>query len=140
MDFIQYQIMKLEYLDDISDGGKYKEVVSEKLIRLYDFGQEQTTQLIDLLYQRLIIEKQSLHLTNVDFIEPVNCNLTLQVSSIDKGIMKTDKTAFFICSLPEQTYLTASERMKAAANSGYNWLCHTSNDGIDFLYSSGGTW
>jgi len=30
--------------------------------------------------------------------------------------------------------------MKAAAEIGYNWLCDTSTDNIDFLYSTGGTW
>ena len=132
--------MKLEYLDDISDGGKYKDVVSENLIRLYDFGQKETTQLIDLIYQRIIIDKQSLDLTTLDFIKSVNCHLILQVSSSDNGVMQTDRPSFFTCRLTEQTFITAIEYMKAAADSGYNWLCDTSSDDIDFLYSAGGTW
>jgi hypothetical protein len=132
--------MKLEYLDDISDGGKYKGVVSENLIRLYDFGQIETTKLVELIYQRLIVDKQDLDLTTVDFIEPINCHLTLQISSADKGIMKIGRSGSFICELTEQSYITAIEYMKAAADSGYNWLCDTSADDIDFLYSAGGTW
>jgi hypothetical protein len=132
--------MKLEYLDNISDGGKYKDVVSENLIRLYDFEQKETKQLIELIYQRLIIGKQNIDLKTLDFIQPVNCHLTLQVSSSDKGIMKTDSPNFFTCRLTKQTFITAIEYMKAATDSGYNWLCDTSSDDIDFLYSAGGTW
>jgi hypothetical protein len=139
-DFSQNQTMKLEYLDDISDSGKYKDVVSENLIRLYDFGQKETTHLVKLVYQRLILDKQSLDLTTTDFIQPINCRVTLQLSSSDEGVIKTDDPNSFICKLTEQTYITAIEYMKAAADSGYNWLCDTSSDDIDFLYSSGGTW
>jgi hypothetical protein len=138
--FIQNQPMKLEYLDDISEGGKYKDGVSENLIRLYDFGQKETTQLVNLIYQRLIVDKQSLDLTTIDFIEPINCHVTLQLSSSDEGVIKTDKADIFIVKLMEQTYITATEYMNAAADNGYNWLCDTSTDDIDFLYSTGGTW
>jgi len=132
--------MKLEYLDDLSYSGKYKDVVSDNLIRLYDFRQNETADLVDLIYQRLIVDKQSLDLTTVDFIQSINCRVTLQLSSSDEGVIKTDKPDFFICKLTQQTYITAIDYMKAAAESGYNWLCDTSKDDIDFLYSSGGTW
>lgn len=134
------QTMKLEYLDDISEGGKYKGVVSENLIRIYDFAQMETTQLINLIYQRLIVDKQSLDLTTIDFIEPINCHVTLQLSSSDEGVVKTTQAGIFICKLKEQAYITAIEFMKAAADGGHNWLCDTSVDDIDFLYSAGGTW
>ena len=131
--------MKLEYLDDISNGGKFKDVVSENLIRLYDFDQKETTLLIKLIYQRLILDNQSVDLAAADFIQPINCHLNLQLASIDEGVVKTDKDNFFICKLTAQTYVTATEYMKAI-DSGYNWLCDTSDDNIDFLYSAGGTW
>ena len=132
--------MKLEYLDDISEEGKYKDVVSENLIRLYDFGQKETTQLVNLIYQRLILDKQSLDLTTVDFIQPINCHVTLRLSSSDEGVIKTVIADVFICKLTEQTYIRAIEYLKAATDNGYNWLCDTSTDEIDFLYSAGGTW
>jgi hypothetical protein len=131
--------MKLDYLSDISDRGKYTDVVSENLIRLFDFEQTQTKQLADLIYQRLIVDKQALDLATVDFIESINCQLTLQASSTDKGIMKTDRPNSFICEPTEQTYIVATEYMKAV-DSGHNWLCDTSADNVDFLYSAGGTW
>ena len=132
--------MKLEYLDNISDSGRYKNVVSENLIRLYDFNQKETKELADLIYQKIIVDKEKLELTSIEFIKPVNCQLTLQLSTFDKGITKTDNEDLFMCDLTQQSYLTAIECMKAAADGGYNWLCDTSNDNIDFLYSIGGTW
>jgi hypothetical protein len=54
--------MKLEYLDNICDGGKFKQVVSDNLIRLYDFDESQTTVFAQASYQTLIIEKQVLNL------------------------------------------------------------------------------
>jgi hypothetical protein len=131
--------MKVEYLDDMTDGGKFKDVTSENLIRLFDFNENQTADLSLKIYQTLIIDKQKLDLSNVTFIELVNCKLILQLSSSDKGILRTDKPNTFTCDLTEETYKTAIEIMKAV-DSGYNWLCDTSDDNIDFLYSPGGTW
>lgn len=131
--------MKLEYLDDISDDVKYKDVVSENLIRLYDFNKKETTELADIIYKRLICDKETLDLSNLAFIVPLNCQLILQLATVDKGILKTDEPNIFICYLTEQAYLRAIEFMKGV-DSGYNWLCDTSNDDIDFLYSAGGTW
>jgi hypothetical protein len=131
--------MKLEYLDDISDGGKYKDVVSENLIRLYDFNRSETIELANAIYKRLICDKEKLDLLSLDFIKPLNCQLNFQLSTIDKGILKTDEPNVFVCYLTEKAYLTAIELMNAV-DSGYNWLCDTSNDDIDFLYSAGGTW
>lgn len=131
--------MKVEYLNDMTDGGKYKQVVSENLIRLYDFDTNQTTEFAKLVFQTLIVGKQKLDLSSVEFIEPVNCQLIFQLSLVDKGILKTDKPNIFTCDLTEQSFTTAIEFMKAT-DSGYNWLCDTSDDNIDFLYSPGGTW
>ncbi|RYE59103.1 MAG: hypothetical protein EOP48_01975 [Sphingobacteriales bacterium] len=131
--------MKVEYLDDMTDGGKFKNVTSENLIRLFDFDQIQTADLTTEIYQKLIINKAKLDLSNLAFIELVNCKLVLQVSSSDKGILRTEEPNTFTCDLTEETYKTAIEKMKAI-DSGYNWLCDTSDDNIDFLYSSGGTW
>jgi hypothetical protein len=131
--------MKLEYLDDISDGGKYKGIVSENLVRLYDFDQKETGRLIDIIHQTLIVDKQKLDLSNLDFVIPVNCHLVLQLSPVDKGITKTDKPNVFNCDMTEQSFITAIELMKVVGD-GFNWLCDTSNDNIDFLYSAGGTW
>ena len=132
--------MKLEYLNNISDGGKYKDVVAENLIRLYDFTKNETEALANHLQQSLLINKQHLNLYSIDFIEPLNCQLFFQLGSLDMGIKKTDKPNVFICELTESTFTNMIGLMKAVSDSGYNWLCDTSADNIDFLYSAGGTW
>jgi hypothetical protein len=110
------------------------------LIRLYNFKDEETKQLVNLVYQKLIVDKQSLDLTTVDFIQPINCQVTLTLSSSDEGVIRSGKANFFICKLTETAYLAAIEYMRATAGDGYTWLCDTSRDDIDFLYSAGGTW
>ncbi|MBC7417323.1 MAG: hypothetical protein H7325_04115 [Pedobacter sp.] len=131
--------MKVEFLKDMTNGGKYKQVTSENLIRLFDFDQTQTSDFTSEIYHSLIIDKQYLDLSNLAFIELVNCKLVLQLSSSDKGILKTDEPNRFTCELTEETYKAAIKIMKAVG-SGYDWLCDTSDDNIDFLYSPGGTW
>jgi hypothetical protein len=131
--------MKLEYLEDISDGGRYKQVASENLIRLYDFDESQTSELTRLISQHLLADKQDLDLVNARFLEPINCQLILRLSAVDKGILKTEKPGVFTCSLSEKSYTTLIEIMKSVSG-GHNWLCETSDDNIDFLYSPGGTW
>jgi len=132
--------MKLEYLDDMSDGGVYKNVISENLIRLYEFEEPETSRLADLIHHQLIVNKHSVNLSDLDFIKPINCNLILEVSSIDRGILKNGQLNHFTCLLMEQAYKDVIERIKLVGNGNYNWLCDTSIDKIDFLYSSDGTW
>ena len=130
--------MKLEFLSDISNGGQFREIVSDNLVRLYDFTQKQTEVLTDLIYQNLIVERRVLDLSTVEFIQQVNCRLVLQVTLHDNGILKTSDPDLFTCNLTEQSYRKLIEIMKAAAD--YNWLCERSDDDIDFLYSVGGWW
>jgi len=89
--------MKLEYLEDLLAGGKYDSVVSENLIRLYDFSITQTDQLIALILKHLIDGDNNFELGAVEFIQPVNCLLTLQLANTDKGILKTEQYNNFIC-------------------------------------------
>ncbi|MEP6613864.1 MAG: hypothetical protein ABJA76_18305 [Mucilaginibacter sp.] len=43
--------MKVEYLDDLTDGDKFTQVVSEKLIQLYDFDFMEARAFGELLQQ-----------------------------------------------------------------------------------------
>lgn len=130
--------MKLEYLEDLTDGGKYTHVVSENLIRLSDFDENQTVLLIKVI-NNFLVTKEAVELSDCDFIEAIDCKLLLQLSNEDLGILKAEKSNTFTCNLTEKSYTEAIELMKATSE-GYNWLSITSNENIDFLYSSGGTW
>jgi|LakMenEpi03Aug12_release.lakeMendotaPanAssembly.Ray.scaffolds.fasta_scaffold713495_2 hypothetical protein len=131
--------MKIEYIHDLTDGGKYKQVVSENLIRLFDFDKIQTNKLISLITEEILIKKDILDFSKLDFIESINCNLILMLSSEDKGIIKSDNAGNFKCYLTEESYNDFIEIMESV-DKGYNWLCVTSDENIDFLYSPGGTW
>lgn len=93
--------MKLEYLNNISDGGKFRQVVSENLVRLYGFDHDQTEALAHLIHQNLLLNKQALDLSNVAFIESLSCQLVLQLSHVDKGILPSDQVNSFTCYLTE---------------------------------------
>ena len=62
--------MKLEYLDNISDSGRYKNVVSENLVRLYDFDQKETKELAVMVdtFHPLMLTKEALNIENKDYV------------------------------------------------------------------------
>lgn len=136
--------MKLEYLDDISGGGKYPYADPDKLIRLYDFDQSEAQKLIDNIQLEVINRNSSLDLSTIKFIEPLNCNLKFTVSIIDLGINASPNNDF-ICKLTVQSYYAMIGIMEAFVDKendlgGYNWLYDPSENKIDLLFSPGGTW
>ena len=136
--------MKLEFLDDITDNGKYPYADPDKLIRLYDFNQSETQQLIDIIQSRIITNNESLDLSTLDFIQTENCNLRFEIGSVDIGI-KPSINNKFVCNLTVESYKTMVDYMKVFANKenslgGYNWLYDPSENKIDLLFSPGGTW
>lgn len=133
--------MKLEYIDNLSDGGNNKHAEYDNLVRLYDFDQDQTDALMHLIHQNLLLHKQALDLSGVAFIESVNCQLTLQLSLDDEGVLPSGQPNSFVCSLTEVSYQNMTDMMRVVSRSGgYHWLCDVSDADIDFLYSCGGTW
>src|SRR5688572_26097681 len=98
--------MKLEFLDDISEGGSYPQVVPTKLVRLYDFEPRQAQLLKEVIQNKIINERGTVDLSVLPFIQPINCNLVLRLSDADDGIIVTDSTNF-VCSLT----VTAYEKM-----------------------------
>src|ERR1044072_2272261 len=96
--------MKLEYLNDLTDNGKYPSANPGKLIRLYDFNRAEAKQLIDLIHSNVIIGQKPLELSTVDFITSINCSLTFQFDDIDHGIEIPVSGNDFICRLTVQTF------------------------------------
>ena len=133
--------MKLEYLKDISEGGRYTNVVSDELIRLYDFDHEQARMLKDVIKKVIIDEKTSVDFSSLDFIFPVNCNLVLQISNANEGVTRKDNYNF-VCCLTIDNYkemIFNIEPFCKAGSGGYQWL-YDLNCPIVFLFSPGGTW
>lgn len=135
------QKMKLEYLNDVGGDEKFTEVLTEQLIRLYDFDKIQATELKQAIEQFLTTPKNPLDLSMLTFIECVNCNLVLRVFESDEGITTRDQKVFF-CDLTIDGYkniLTLLEPFCNNNRKSYQWLYEIDNP-IEFLCSPGGGW
>ena len=136
--------MKLEFLDDISDNGKYPWADPDKLIRLYDFGHSEANRLIEIIQTRIIGNRTPVDLSKIDFIQPLNCNLRFELSPINHGI-DPDPDHNFTAYFTVEGYQTMICYMSAFIGeehdlAGYNWLYDPSINKIDLLFSPGGTW
>lgn len=80
--------MKLDYIENYNE-------LDENLVRLYNFDKSEAIKFRDLLIEVVILKKQKLDLSQVDFIEPVNCNLILGLFKSDEGILTKDNQTFF---------------------------------------------
>jgi hypothetical protein len=133
--------MKLEFLDDVTDGGKYVNVVSKRLIRLYDFDKHQALSLKEVIEKELLDRQKEISLSSLNSVEPLNCNLTLKLSSIDRGITMA-KNGDFECYLTDAAYKEMTSLIEPFCikeATGHQWL-YEIDCPIDLLFSAGGTW
>jgi hypothetical protein len=132
---------EIRILDNISAGGKYPQVVSEQLVRLYDFGSSQALLLKEAIQKNIIDGKEGINLSSFEFIDPINCKLDFQISNEDTGITTNDKYNF-VCSMTIKGYETMVYLIEPFCHEhsgGYQWLYHV-DCAINFLFSPGGTW
>ena len=126
--------MKLEYLDTVNGNG-------DNIIRLYDFDIFQADKFKQALKQTILHNNKMLGLSELDFIQSINCNLTFRISNTDNGITTPDKKQFF-CDLTirayEQMVLLLVPFCKEVSNN-YQWLYDTNSE-TELLFSSDGKW
>ena len=136
--------MKLDFLDDLTDNGRYPYADPAKLLRLYDFDYRQADRLKNLIDTEIISNQTELELSTLDFVESVNCGLRLKLSVQNLGIGFPSDGRSFLCELTLEGYRTMSNIIgyfsKASAANGYNWLYDPKGDKISLLFSPGGTW
>ncbi len=136
--------MKLEYLYELSDKWSFfKRLPSVNLIRLYNFTPKEAKKLIDIIKSQILDKQLESNLTAVDFIEPINCSLILQISTTDEGILKIDKQNNFVCRLSLYSYETMTLIMEPFTKpnaTGDNLLYNMTTSDIDFLFSVDGQW
>ncbi len=123
--------MKLKFLENINAYG-------EHAIRLNDFDKAQAGKFLQILRGLTRDKIKSIDLAACDFIEPVNCKLTLQVSETDEGITTEDNKHFF-CDLTEEGYeemIRLIEPFCLKETDTYRFLYDLDNP-IDFLFSAG---
>jgi hypothetical protein len=133
-------MMKLEFLDDISNGGLFKDVVTNKLVRLFDFDSEDAERFQKAIHE-LVETGKSISVHDLSFIKPINCSLTLLIGNEDLGIMKKGEGEFE-CKLTKEVYAEMIMLIQPFVDNksgGYQWLYNNMAE-IDFLFSPGGTW
>jgi len=129
--------MKLEFIYEVNEYG-------DQLIRLYDFDKEGATKLRDAIRETVIGKKQSLELNSLDFIETVNCKLTLHIAEGDEedaGIMTQDNLVFF-CDLGIENYKKMIRLIEpfCLKNLRNFQMLYDLDTNIDFLFSPYGEW
>lgn len=137
----QEPCMKLEYLDNISEDGKYTDVVADQLVRLFDFDQSEAGKFRDRIKLVLIEQKRALDLQDLDFIKLINCKLVMRISDTNLGIVKHNKTDF-TCDLTSASYEQMLELLQPFCENdtnGFQWL-YDLDTPVEFLFSPGGSW
>lgn len=136
--------MKLDFLNDLTDNGKYPQADPDKLLRLYDFDYIEAGRLLNLIDTEIISKKHELNLSTLDFVESLNCTLTFKLSFQNVGIGMPSDGKSFVCELTLEDYKTMSNIIeyftKDEEINDYNWLYDPNEDKVDLLFSPGGTW
>jgi len=123
--------MKLKFLENINEYG-------EHAVRLNDFDKAQAKLFLQILKELTDNNKTGIELSDYEFIEPVNCNLTLRVSETDEGIMTDDNRNFF-CDLTLAGYsdmIKLVEPFCLKETDAYRILYELDNP-IEFIFSAG---
>jgi len=126
--------MKLDFIDNVNEFG-------ENMIRLYSFDKTEAIQFRDLIKNVIIENNQKLYLSEVEFIEPRNCQLIMGLFKEDEGIFTLDNKTFF-CALTLEGYLDMLKRLEPFCQKdtkGHGYLYELDNP-TDFLFAPAGTW
>lgn len=126
--------MQLDYIHNINNSG-------EHMIRLYNFNMSQAIKFRNSIQDSILIKKNPLNLSDLEFIEARNCELTLRIADDDIGIISED-TVLFFCDLTLEGFQEMVDLLQpfcVKETKGYQWLYDIDNE-IDFLFSPGGTW
>lgn len=120
--------MKLEYIDhDLTPDEPYS------LLRLYDIDDFDLMKLRHLIKRSLVDREGLLIISNLDFVDPLNCTLTFQLSIGDDGITATQNEGNdFIARLSRDGYLKMLDAIDALV-SGANCLYQPREEGIKLL-------
>ena len=125
--------MQLDFIDNINEYG-------ENVVRLFNFDKYEAIKFRDLIKDTIVVRKQKLVLSQVDFIKIHNCNLILGLFKTDEGIFSVDHKTFY-CALTLEGYhnmLNLIEPFCVKDSKGYQYLYDIDNP-TDFLFAPAGT-
>jgi hypothetical protein len=135
--------MKLDFLDDLTDGGKYPDADPAELVRIYEFEAEEVGLLIKSIQSVVIDKQEPLEVSALPFIHLLNCSLVFKISAADTGINPSPENKF-VCLLSIETYRMMVNYMQPFRDNGesqrYNWLYNPGKNQIDLLFSADGSW
>jgi len=123
--------MKLKFLENINE-------YDEHAIRLNDFDKSQASMFLQMLIDLTTGNNKIIQLSDYEFIEPVNCELTLRIAETDEGII-TDDYQHFFCDLTPKGYaemIKLIEPFCFKETDAYRILYDLDNP-IDFIFSAG---
>ncbi|MBI4945187.1 MAG: hypothetical protein HY840_02160 [Bacteroidetes bacterium] len=126
--------MTLDYLDKVNGYG-------DCIVRLFDFDSLQAEKFRQAIQHTIIQNKKQLDLATLNFVEGINCTLTLRISDNDIGIISADNKMFF-CDLSIGTYSQMTILLEPFCNKksrGHQWL-YDIDTLVDLLFSPTGTW
>lgn len=132
--------MTLQYIKDMSHGGRLTDVAADEIMRLYGFDKMQAIKFRDLVKSTLIDSKKPLDLSTIDFVDRMNCNLTFRLADEDLGITR-ERNKVFVCDLTADGYqkmLELIEPFCGRKSHGFTWLYDLDTE-IEFLFSPEGT-
>jgi hypothetical protein len=115
--------------------------VDEELVRLFDFGPEESNMLVAAITLWLRDTSAPLDLAKLPFISAVNCTLRLVMVAQDEGIHEVS-TDIYDCRLTVDSFRRMLELMGPFSKSetrGYQWLYDLETP-IEFLFSPNGSW
>jgi hypothetical protein len=113
----------------------------DELVRLFDFGSEESNLLVASITQWLRDTSTPLELAELPFISAVNCSLSLVVVTQDEGIHEVSPGAYD-CRLTLDSFGQMLELMgpfRRDGTTGFQWL-YDLDTPIEFLFSPNGSW
>lgn len=126
--------MQLDYIPNINEYG-------DNTVRLYNFDRAQAEKFRQIVEQTVVVNKEQLDLSTLDFIEPRNCNLILRIADEDLGVVRAGRKIFY-CDLTIEGYqrmILLLDPFCKRETKGYQWLYDIDTQ-TDFLFSPAGTW
>jgi len=110
--------MELDYIENVNG-------LEENVVRLYNFDMAEAIKFRDLIKDTIIDKKKRLDLSEIDFIEPRNCNLLFGLFESDEGILTKDNETFF-CILTMESFINMVKLLEP--------FCKKESRGFQYLY------
>lgn len=131
--------MKIQHLTEINP-----DFNDDNLIRLYDFDPIEAKNFLGIIKHHILKMKQSIDLSDLDFIHPVNCSLTFKLGNQDSGIQMIEENKFE-CELTWSSYnymIDLIEPFTQKDTHGHQWLYDIDplKSKTELLFSPSGKW